>query len=234
MRRTAPAAQEDFSGWNLEPGVAEAHLVMVARVTSISRVTVVEGAKTDVTLREYRFQPVRRLKGIFQRDELSMTASDLGCSADIGPSAPELKEGEFRLLILAQQSGRSFGGIQSFGCVSAAPGAVSFAQRVPLLSGPDDPLVGVVETLIKVADSRSRRERAELLIDRLAGVDGVAAVPLLTSLQLRADWAAADGRAYDPAGAASRWPHPGHPRRGAQRVARYAGQSDYARGSVGA
>jgi hypothetical protein len=192
------AAQEDFSGWNLEQGVAEAHLVMVARVTSISRVTVVEGAKTDVTLREYRFQPVRRLKGIFQRDELSMTASDLGCSADLGPSAPELKEGEFRLLILAQQSGRSFGGLQSFGCVSMASGVTSFAQRVPLLSGPDDPLVGVVETLIKVADSRSRRERATLLIDRLEQAEGLAAVPLLTSLQLRADWAAADGRAYDP------------------------------------
>src|SRR2546423_12538128 len=73
------SAQEGFEGWLLEPGVAQAHLVMVARVASISRLTVVEGAKTDVALREYRFQPVRRLKGIFQRDQLSMTAADLGC-----------------------------------------------------------------------------------------------------------------------------------------------------------
>jgi hypothetical protein len=75
--------------------VGQAHLVMVARVASISRVTVVEGAKTDVTLREYRFQPVRLLKGIFQRAELSMTASDLGCAADDGPAAPPLVEVSF-------------------------------------------------------------------------------------------------------------------------------------------
>src|ERR1700736_3909635 len=111
------SAQEGFEGWNLEPGVAQAHLVMVARVASISRLTVVEGAKTDVALREYRFQPIRRLKGIFGRDQLSMTAADLGCSAGDGALAPPLKEGEFRLLILAQQQGRSLG------CVSATPGA---------------------------------------------------------------------------------------------------------------
>jgi HEAT repeat protein len=185
------ADDQAFEGWHLEPGLSQAHLVMVARVASIGRLTVVEGAKTEVALREYRFQPVRRLKGIFQRDELSMTASDLGCPADDGFVAPPLKEGEFRLLILAQQQGRMLG------CVSAAPGAATFDERVPRVTGPDDPLVAVVETLIRVADSRSRRERADLIIERLADVDGLAAVPLLSSLRLRADWAAADGRAFD-------------------------------------
>src|SRR5262245_28956701 len=94
------SAQEEFDAWHLEPGVGQAHLVMVARVATISRVTVVEGAKTDVALREYRFQPVRRLKGLFQRDQLSMTASDLGCPPEDASAAPPLKEGEFRLLIL--------------------------------------------------------------------------------------------------------------------------------------
>src|SRR4051812_13426215 len=61
------SAQDGFEGWHLEPGVGQAHLVMVARVASISQVTVVEGAKTDTALREYRFQPIRRLKGLFQR-----------------------------------------------------------------------------------------------------------------------------------------------------------------------
>jgi HEAT repeat protein len=186
------SAQEGFEDWHLEPGVSQAHLVMVARVASISRLTVVEGAKTDVALREYRFQPIRRLKGIFQRDQLSMTAADLGCPPDTAALAPPLKEGEFRLLILAQQQGRSYG------CVSAAPGATTFAERVPLLKGPDDPLVGVVETLIQVADARSRRERARLLADRLQRVEGLAAVPILSSLRLRADWAAADGRGLAP------------------------------------
>ena len=110
------SAQDGFEGWHLEPGVGQAHLVMVARVASISRVTMVEGAKTDVALREYRFQPVRKLKGIFSRDQLSMTAADLGCPAEDPALACPLKEGEFRLLILAQQQG------QSYGCVSAAPG----------------------------------------------------------------------------------------------------------------
>ena len=182
------SAEENFEGWNLEPGVGQAHLIMVARVASIGRLTIVEGAKTDVALREYRFQPVRRLKGVFQRDQLSMTAADLGCPAEDASSVAPLKEGEYRLLILgqSQQGGRSTG------CVSATPGATTFEQRVPLLTGTDDPLVAVVETLIQIADSRSRRERAALLVERLKDVKGVAAVPLLTSLLLRADWAAAD------------------------------------------
>jgi HEAT repeat protein len=183
------SAQEGFEGWNLEPGVSQAHLVMVARVASISQLTVVEGAKTDVALREYRFQPIRKVKGIFQRDQLSMTAADLGLPPEDGTSAPPLKEGEYRLLILAQAQGRYAG------CVSAAPGASTFDERVPLLTGPDDPLVAVVETLIQVADARSRRERATLLVKRLEGAKGVSTVPILSSLRLRADWAAADGSA---------------------------------------
>jgi len=186
----ASSAQEAFEGWNLEPSVAQAHLVMVARVARIGSVTLVEGAKTDLALREYRFQPVRRLKGIFQREQLSMTSSDLGIRTEDASTPPPLKEGEFRLLILVHQQGNTMG------CVAAAPGVTTFDQRVPLLTGPDDPLVTTVETLIKVVDSRSRRERAALLVERLASADGPAAVPLLTSLRLRADQAALDERAY--------------------------------------
>ena len=178
-------AQEPFAAWNLEPGVGQAHLVMVARVASVGKLTVVEGAKTDVTLREYRFQPIKRLKGLFQRDQLSMTSADLGCSTDDASDSCPLKEGEFRLLILAQQPG------QTWGCVSAPSASATFDERVPLLSGADDPIVSVVESLIRVSDSRSRRERAALLVERLQTLDGVAAIPLLTSLRLRADWAAA-------------------------------------------
>ena len=208
LRRRTTAAQDDFDGWNLEPGLNQAQLVMVARVVSISRVTIIEGAKTDLALREYRFQPVRRLKGLFQRDQLSMTASDLGLRADDASLPPPLKEGELRLLILAQQGGSAFGGLPSFGCVAAAPGATTFEQRVPLVTGPDDPLVAAAETLIKVADSRSRRERATLLIDRLIAADGLAAVPLLSSLKLRADWAAPDERAYPALARLARSPLP--------------------------
>jgi hypothetical protein len=191
------AGQAGFEGWDLESGVAQAHLVMVARVVRISAVTVVEGAKTDLSLREYRFEPVRVLKGLFNRGELSMTASDLGCAMTEGPLAPSLKDDEYRLLILAQSRGFSFnGGVQSYGCVTTSAQATTFDERVPLLTGPDDPLVAAVDTLIRVADSRSRRERATLLVDQLEKSSGIAAVPLLNSLARRADWAAADPRAY--------------------------------------
>ena len=140
-------------------------------------------------MRDFKFQPIKRLKGLFQRDQLSMTPSDLGISAE-GDAAVPLKEGEYRLLILAQQQGPW----PSLGCVSASPGATSFDERVPLLKGPDDPLVSVVQTLIEVADARSRRQRTSLLLNRLETVDGVAAVPLLSSLRSRSDWAAADAR----------------------------------------
>ncbi|HVU89749.1 MAG TPA: hypothetical protein VHD36_20635 [Pirellulales bacterium] len=185
----ATAAEKGFENWNLEPSVTQAHLVMVARLTSIGSLTVVEGAKTDVMLREYRFQPVRRLKGIFQRDQLSMTNVDLGCPAEDPVQGCPLKEGEFRLLILVQQQG-----LQGFGCVSATPGATTFEQLVPLLSGPDDPLVDAVDTLIQVADARSRHQRAKLLLDRLQTTSGPAAVPLLSSLKMRADCATSDPR----------------------------------------
>ncbi len=180
------SAESGFEGWSLEPSVGQAHLVMVVRVASIGQLTIVEGAKTDVAVREYRFQPIKRLKGIFQRDQLSMTASDLGIPSERGTQAPPLKEGEFRLLILAQQQGGSFG------CVSAASGSLAFDERVPLLKSPDDPLVGVVDTLIQVADARSRLGKASLLVRKLKETDGLAAVPLLTSLKLRAEWAAAE------------------------------------------
>ncbi len=74
---------------------------------------------------------------------------------------------------------------------------------MPLVTGPDDALVGAVETLIEVADSRSRR-RAELLSKRLANTRDLAAVPLLTSFRLRHDWAIADS-VYAP-----RKPSPGN------------------------
>ena len=102
-----------------------------------------------------------------------MTGADLGLPPEDGAAAPPLKEGEFRLLILAQQQGRTWG------CVSAAPGATTFDERVPRLTGPDDPLVAVVETLIRLADTRSRRERATILVKQLESVKGVAAVPLV-------------------------------------------------------
>ena len=137
-------------------------------------------------------------------------------------SVRRLKEGEFRLLILSQQQGNSHG------CVSAAPGAATFEQRVPLLTGPDDPLVAVIETLIQVADSRSRRERATLLVERLADAHGLSAVPFLSSLRLRADWAAVDQRGVCATGSPGSRLFDGRARRGLGSAPRHPGQPDHA------
>ena len=197
---------------------------MVARVASISQVTVVEGAKTDVALREYPLSAGAAAQGhLSARSTLDDRGATWAISAGDASTAPPLKEGEFRLLILAQQQG-----LETYGCVSAAPGATTFDERVPLLSGPDDPLVAVVETLIQVADSRSRRRARKLLVDRLADTGGVSAVPLLSSLRLRADWAAADERAYASLARLARDPSTAV-RGGALEVAaRHVGEPDHA------
>src|SRR5262245_63449533 len=44
------SAEESFEGWNLEPGVIQAHMVMVARVANISQITVGGGDKKDEAL----------------------------------------------------------------------------------------------------------------------------------------------------------------------------------------
>jgi len=198
---SALPAEDRFEGWDLEPSLRQAHLVMVVRVARVSKLTVIEGAKTDVPVREFRFHPVEVLKGIFQRDELAMTASDLGLSTEETLGAPPLEEGQFRLLILAQQQG-----LTSYGCVAAAPGAATFQQRVPRLADPADPLVAVVKTLIRVAESRSRQQRALWLMEHLEQAAGVSTVPLLNSFRSRADWASQ--RVFDHLARLAQDPHP--------------------------
>ena len=77
------------------------------------------------------------------------------------------------------------------GCV-AAPSGANFQQQVPKLTGLDDPLLKTIETLVRVSELRSRKERAAVLIERLQTVDGAGAVPLLLSLQKRTLLAARD------------------------------------------
>jgi hypothetical protein len=139
----------------------------------------------NTTYREYRFQPVRLLKGVFTRDELPMTSSDLGLSEADGSQAPPIQQGELRLLRLVRTAQ---GG---FSCTGAQPGATQNPdQLLPRLVSVDDPIVGMAETLVRVTELPSRKERIEQLLSQLDQVAGPASVPLLKSLTARAAVAA--------------------------------------------
>jgi HEAT repeat protein len=186
-------ASEWFHNWDIETRIGQSQLILVVRVSNVSAVTVVQGAKVNTTHREYRFQPVRRLKGVFTRDELSMTSSDLGLTEGDGSQAPPIQPGEFRLLLLTRtvQGG--------FSCTGYQPGtAFNLEQIIPKLRGADDPIVGMAETLVRVTESPSRRERVELLVKQLDATAGPAAVPLTKSLAARAHWAAETPMAAGP------------------------------------
>ncbi len=182
---TGSLAHEWCRGWTLESRVAQSQLILVARVSSVSALNVVRGAKVNTALREYRFQPVRVLKGVFARDELSMTHSDLGLPAPDPASPPAFQQGQYLLLLLARNARRP----SSFSCVSAANWAPT-RQALPELTGPQDPIVSMTESLIAVTQTRSRRSRADLTLEQVKKLSGPAVVPLLSSLSERAFWAA--------------------------------------------
>jgi hypothetical protein len=187
----APAgAAEWYDGWQLEEGVSQANVILVARVASIGQSTVVQGAKTDTVLREYRFRPVSRLKGLFERDELSLSSTDMTSLQEYADAPPLVREGEYRLLMLIQQP-------EFTGCVGASQGMSTFSQRIPLLTGPDDPIVATAETLLRASEVRSRRERAELVVATLGSANGAAAAPLIASLRRRPAIAAQIPAAFD-------------------------------------
>lgn len=177
----ALTGQEWCDQWALENRLDQAQLVMVARVSNISAVKVVRGAKVDTTLREYRFQPVTVLKGVFTRDEIAMTDSDLGLSNPDPTAAAPFKHGEHILLILTRRLG-------SYGCVSLPRGMNNPYQLIPRLAGRDDPIVSMTQTMIQVSQAQSRQLQVELTIQKLGKSSGPAAIPLLDSLRSRGYW----------------------------------------------
>ena len=63
---------------DLEDAIARAELVIAVRMLDVFEAKIVRGGKQeDVTL-QYRFEPVRTLKGIYARDVLLLTGQDLG------------------------------------------------------------------------------------------------------------------------------------------------------------
>lgn len=160
---------------DLEDAIAQAELVIAVRLVDISELKIVHGGKMESVTQQFKFEPVRTLKGIFARDALLLTGDDLRIY-QFGAAANQIDRGQMLLLML----GRSGPGY--FNCNSAG----SLEQSIPRLSGPADSLLKSIEALIEVTQRRDREARVNRLLDGLKGAKGTDAIPLLMSLRRRA------------------------------------------------
>jgi len=167
------AHDEWFRGLDLEPALAEASLVLVARVVGVSETKIAVGGKGERSLLQFEFEPVLPLKGVFSRESLSLTSDDLGIRGFSDSAA--IEPGQFRLLML----GRSSEGY------SIQRPSRSLEQAVPPLRGRDDGLIETVKVLLAVNATPERPRKVVLLLDGLKTQKGPPATPLLAALERR-------------------------------------------------
>jgi HEAT repeat protein len=189
--RAAFAREEWFRGLDLEPGVSEASLVLVARVAEVTETKLTLGGKVEESLQQFKFEPLQVLKGVFSRDVLLLNSNDLG-GYQFGNVTKQIKTGQMRMLIL----GRSREGYTIAHTVS------SLEQSLPPLRDGNDPLIGAAKVLLSVEENRDRARKVTLLLDGLQSTNGAACVPLLAALQRRSLLAA-----QTPSTAAAIVPH---------------------------
>ncbi len=164
---------------DLELAVTQAELILAVRLVDVTESKIVHGGRDVQVTEQYRFEPVRILKGIFARESLLLTGQDLGIYRFAGGS-DRLPRGQLMLVLLGRQ------GQNYFNCC-AAP---TLAQSIPRLESKEDPLLPAVEALIGTTRLRDRAARIELLRDALKKTSGRAASPLLLALSRRALMAA--------------------------------------------
>lgn len=166
---------------DLEPAVTQAELILAVRLVDVTETKIVHGGRNMQVTEQYRFEPVRVLKGIFARESLLLTGQDLGIYRFAGGSE-RLPRGQLMLVLLGRQ------GQNYFNCNT--DGAMTLSQSIPRLEGKDDPLLTTVEALIGMTRLRDRRARVVLLQGALKKASGRAVSPLLLSLGRRASLAA--------------------------------------------
>src|SRR5262245_30954295 len=159
---------------DLEGALARADLVLVVRVVDVSEEKIVYGGKAERSTQQFRFGPVRTLKGIFAREALLLTSDDLGTDRFAEGAAP-IERGQLRLLVLGRR-GPGYANVNPAGGLDLS---------IPPLDGEDDPLARAVGALIAVTQERDRAKRVSFLLDGLRPATGPAAVPLLVSLRRR-------------------------------------------------
>ena len=168
----ARAHGEWYRGLDLEPAVRGSDLILVARVSELSEAKTVSGGKSEYTTQQIKFQPVLTLKGVFTRDELLLTLTDLGNFDE--PAAWE--RGQLRLLLLGR-SGQGYANRNNQNTLD---------RSVPPLQGETDPLLGSVKVLIGLSQQHDRGKKVDLLLDGLRDAKGAGAIPMLLALQRRA------------------------------------------------
>lgn len=170
-----PARDEWFRGLELEDAVGQSDLIIVARVAEISATKIIHGGKGESTLLQFKFEPRRALKGVFARQELSLTSDDLG-GWRYGNAMAQMDRGQVRLLLLGR-SGAGYANLNQSATVN---------QSVPLLKDENDPLIGAVEVLIAVSQQHERGKKVTRALEGLTATKGAAAIPLLRSVERRA------------------------------------------------
>ena len=160
---------------DLESSLQRADLVVAAKLVEVTESKVIQGGRNVQVTRQYRFEPVRIIKGIFARDALLMTGTDLGVY-QFAAAGDRLQPGQTLLILLARQ-GQGF-----MNCNPAA----TLGQSIPRLAGADDALLSTVDILIAAARQRDRKARVKTLLDGLTRAEGREAGPLLLALDRRA------------------------------------------------
>jgi HEAT repeat protein len=160
---------------DLEAAVAQAELVLAVRLIDVTETKIVHGGTNVQVTEQFRFEPVRVLKGIFARESLLLTGQDLGIYRFAG-SSERLARGQLMLVLLGRQ------GANLFNCNPAG----TLSQSIPRLEGKDDPLLSAVDVLIGMTRLRDRTKRVELLREGLKKAAGRAGAPLLLALLRRA------------------------------------------------
>jgi HEAT repeat protein len=170
------AHDEWYRGLDLESALADSSLVLVGRVTDVSETKIGMGGKGELSLLQYKFDPVLVLKGVFSRESLLLTSDDLGTQQFNGVTdAAPIEAGQLRLLML----GRSFAGY------AMRREARSFDQAIPRLNSTNDELIATANILLAVNHNLDRAKKVALLLDGLRKQKGAAAIPLLMAVERR-------------------------------------------------
>ena len=160
---------------DLEPAVAQAELIVAARLVDVTDTKIVHGGRNEQVTQQFRFEPVRILKGIYARDSLLMTGQDLGIYR-FAEGSDQLARGQLLLILLGRQ------GQNYYNC----NGAPTLNQSIPRLASKDDSLLSSVDVLIGMTRKADRNARVALLRDGLKTAKGRDAAPLLLALGRRA------------------------------------------------
>ena len=159
---------------DLEPLLRASALVIAVRVDEREALPVVTGGKVYAPRYQYTFAPIRVLKGVYSRPQLLLGSGDLG-SHSSGFDPQDIRRGERRLLML----GRSSVGYGVFTRELTADLAF------PRLEGPDDPLLGAIDTLLALQELSDRLEIVTRLSRDLGDAEGRGAIALLAALDRR-------------------------------------------------